>query len=282
MRFGSVANRHRKGPIPTGVDAYHAGRSAMEVCMLGYQKTDGIYTVRATAKDVTTQVYCDMTTDGGGWMLIARTDPRTTGGNVPWGWLAQGTGSVNDYSQAYSLGWVNWHNAGAKFTEYIYGNRLNLNNSKWGPFVYKRSLLSQVVAGAYDGFMTAAAAFNVPQTVVKADPSIYNFTGGSQMQLLQGFCQDVSYYSYFMRDVAGNSSLSYGMHSDGMLTTYVNNTDPAVEPTGNGWRFSGPWDIAGTYNETTFDFNQTDGSGNTHYGGTTQAMIMVRNKASSY
>lgn len=251
--------------------------------MMGYQKTDGIYYMKATAKDPTGQAYFDMTTDGGGWMLIARTDPRTAAGSIPWGWLAAPYGSVTDFSKAYLGDWSLWHGAGARFTEFIYGNRKNIGNNQWGPFIYKRSEISYQVAGAYDGFAAATGvSYWLRSDVLKADLSVYNFSGQPSMQGLQGYFQDISYNNFFMRDVNGNSNLSYGVHSDGMLTTYINNTDPAVSADGGGWRLSGPWAIGGTYNSTTGDFDQTDGAGITRYGGTNQVMIMVRNSAKAY
>lgn len=273
MRLTSLhTGLHRKGPVPTGVDAYHAGRGALEVCMLGYQKTDGLYWVKAVANSNASQAYCDMTTDGGGWMLIARTDPRTTAGNVAWGWLAAATGAAVDFTQAYSFGWVNWHNVGGKFNQYIYGNRKNIGNNQWGPFIYKRSFST-----GYDSFMTTNTEFSPAPYVIKSDTSIYNYTGYPSMQILQGHVPDISFNSYYMRDVPGNGNLSYGLHSDGMGTTYINNTDPGVNG-GNGWQLSGPW-WTNTYNSTTGDFDQA--SGDTHYGGTNQVMLMVRNLANA-
>jgi len=64
-------------------------------------KGDGIYTV-TKLDGKKTNVYCDMTRNGWGWMLIAFSAPnwKTSGDNF--GWLYQ-TWNPSDYSNAYSL-----------------------------------------------------------------------------------------------------------------------------------------------------------------------------------
>ena len=63
---------------------------------------------------------CDMTTDGGGWMLIARSAPSVTLGGENWGWKGGAVGSINDFSKAYQLGWGEIWDGNATFTSFIY------------------------------------------------------------------------------------------------------------------------------------------------------------------
>lgn len=208
-------------------------------------------------------VWCDMTTDGGGWMMIARSHPTNVnyGGNN-WGWQGGQIGSVKDFTQAYQLGWWTYFNGHATFSNYIFGNRANINNNSWGSFIYKVSISN------YTTFTTNDTQQGGSNTTLKSDTGVYGSTVFPGMQGAIGFpVTGTSNNIYYMRDCCGFAG--YGGVATSMVTTYCGN-DSVVY-------YSGPWcggsSIDGSGNFLTGTYLTAGGN---RYGGTNQYMIMVR------
>jgi hypothetical protein len=205
-------------------------------------------------------VYCDMTTDGGGWMMIARSHPSTVNyGGQNWGWRGGVIGSIRDFTQAYQAGWFPiWNTIGSSFTEFIFGNRANINNNLWGSFIYKRGI-------TYNDFMNSDTQQGGSTAVLKSDATVYGQADFPGMQGAIGFpiTGTASNY-YYMRDCCGFSS--YGGTPTSMVTTYC----------GANFYYSGPW-CGGSTTDGSGNFlnNPYDANGLRH-GGTNQYMIMVR------
>ena len=244
-----------------GSSAINAGSSALQIKQLTGTSTNGLYWIKPPT-GTATQVYCDMNTDGGGWMLIARTHPSNSIGASSWGWRGTDFGGVSTYSNGYQLNIYNWYTQGFKFSSYIYGNQLTNNSNNWGPFVYKVDL------GDLATFLTSDTqqSFVNVQTV-KWDLSVYGVTSYPGMQSAIGFpITGTAQNNYYMRDCCGY--LSFGINPNGMTTTYVNSSSVP-------W-YSGPFVQGGALLGDGITYLQGGSSLVTNMGGTNQVMLMVR------
>jgi hypothetical protein len=221
---------------------------------------DGLYWVYPGGPTTTPyQVYCDMTTDGGGWMLVSRSHPTTVNYNGEnWGWKGGTIGSINDFSQAYQLGWGEIWNGNATFTSYIFGNqRTNVDNS-WGPFIYKVSSID------YATFFGSDSLQAYTNSVLKSNTSVYGADWYPGMQTYNGFTTTGTNNNiYFMRDCCGFAG--FGGTPTAMSTVYC----------GANFYYSGAWCGGSTTTGGVYDNNVYVSNGLT-FGGTNQYMIMVR------
>lgn len=219
---------------------------------------NGYYFLYPQGRNATGQlVYCDMTTDGGGWMLVARSHPSN--GHSGWGWQGGLKGGVKDFSQAYQAGWYSYWHGYATFTSYIFGNRGNINNNNWGPFIYK------VSGFTYSTFMTSDTQQSYTNSTIQSNTSVYGTTDFPGMQGAVGYAATgTSNNIYYMRDCCGFAG--YGATSTSMVTTYC----------GANFYYAGPWcggssqDGSGNFQNGSYDSNGL------RHGGTNQYMIMVK------
>jgi hypothetical protein len=192
-------------------------------------------------------------------MLVSRSHPTTVNPNgKKWGWKGGAIGSINDFSQAYQLGWGEIWDSNATFTSYMFGNqRTNFDNG-WGPFIYKVASIN------YATFFGSDTQQSYTNSTIKSNTAVYGTTDYPGMQGAVGYTttgtnNDV----YYMRDCCGFAG--YGGYPTTMATVYC----------GANFYYSGPWCGGSTNTGGVYDFGTYVSNGLT-YGGTNQYMIMVK------
>jgi len=240
-----------------GSSSGNAGASALAIKQRTGTTTDGMYWVKPPNGSAV-QVWCDMNTSGGGWMLVARTHPSGNITGHSWGWHGDSIGAATTYSNCYQLDLYSMYNNGFQFTSYIFGNQLTNDSNSWGPFIYQ--------VGVYDSFITSdTQQTGTSYNTLKSDTNVYGTTEFPGMQGAIGFpVTGTSNAIYYMRDCCGFAS--YGITYAGMTTTYCSSSSPQ-------W-YCGPWCNGSTLSGNTWV--QGGSSSPTNTGGTNQCMIMVR------
>jgi len=177
-------------------------RSCLELrddpCLSG--PPSGRYTVDVDGAGVLApvEVYCDMSTDGGGWTLVG----RTTGGSAEsFGWTTT-FGAVDADMQPYSLGL----GAEMAFSEVLFGKRGG--GKAWGDRVYAFAVTPNFVRSY------AETAYAVPalRTVIgtcapPGGPSMLRYVGHTEAD-----------YQFFFRD-STSFDAAFGMQADEFTLT---------------------------------------------------------------
>ena len=178
-----------------GVSLTYQAASCYALLLAG-NTTSGIYSIDPLNNGTNINVYCDMTTNGGGWTLIARSVSGATNTSFSWN---EAQGSVSDDAAPYSMNVVAY---GLQFENILFG--VYTSAKTWGSYVYRKVWTQTDI--------TTYASSAVSRTVT----AVIGGNSGFNMAAMMGFTSSTG--RYYFRDCCGNSS--YGLLQNGWLTSY--------------------------------------------------------------
>lgn len=145
------------------------------------------------------EVYCDLGTAGGGWLLAGRSTPAGAAGSF--GWQAQ-TGDVNDDQAPYSLG---FHLYPFEFTEILIGSYDG--GKAWGEYVYRLGVPADLVQTfGVAGIETTYVGAVKGQCQPADGPSMFTFIGNTEKT-----------DTFWLRNKNANNA-DFGLRHDGFDT----------------------------------------------------------------
>jgi len=154
----------------------------------------GVY--RISLGGTLADVYCDMTTAGGGWTLVGRS---ASGGTGAFGWNSA-QGAISNDAVPYSLG----KTAALNPTQLLYGNYAGA--LLWGAYIYQQSLPS----GFPGSWATTVAQVGYPRAIAGGN-TVFGMT-----QVVGGTSRTDA---FFLRDNLDLSAI-YGLKANGWQTAY--------------------------------------------------------------